>query len=183
MLGGLYEKRQQWADAKALTQTALRLAASVNATDITYLWQWQMGRILKAQFEQAADRTESLGEIRKGAIAFYQQAIDTLQSLRLNIASINPDRQFSFRESVEPAYREQIALLLHPVMGRPGQADLSAAREALEALQTVELQNYFREACIDVPIAINRVVEQTQAFSDRADSTLAAVVYPKYFAD
>lgn len=183
LLGGRYEQTQQWSEAKDLTQQALQLAISANATDVTYLWQWQMGRILKAQFEQAGVQTENLVKMRTEAIASYQQAIETLQSLRLDIASINPDQQFSFRESVEPAYREQIALLLHPIVGDSQQADLSAAREALESLQTVELQNFFREACIDVPIAIDRVVEQTQALSDTTSSALAAVVYPIILED
>ena len=183
LLGGLYEHSQQWSSAKELTQQALQLATSANATDITYLWQWQMGRVLKAQVEQEDAQTENLVQIRTAAIASYQQAIQTLQSLRLDIASINPDQQFSFRDSVEPAYREQIALLLHPVAGEPRQGDLIAAREALESLQTVELQNFFREACVDVPIAIDRVVEQTQALSDKTSSTLAAIVYPIILED
>ena len=189
LLGGLYEQTQQWSSARDLTQQALQLATSTNATDVTYLWQWQMGRLLKAQFEQAQLRQEdaqadSPDKLRTEAIAFYQQAIQTLQSLRLDIASINPDQQFSFRESVEPAYREQIALLLHPAIGEPQQEDLSAAREALESLQTVELQNFFREACVDVPIAIDRVVvEQTQAFSTQTNNELAAIVYPIILED
>ena len=183
LLGGLYEKTQQWSYAKDLTQQALQLATSANATDVTYLWQWQMGRILKAQSEQAGTQTKNLVESRTEAITFYQRAIETLQSLRLDIASINQDQQFSFKESVEPAYREQIALLLHPVIGEPQQADLSAARDALESLQTVELQNFFREACMDVPIAIDRVVEQTQAFSNRTNGALAAVIYPIILED
>ena len=183
LLGGLYEQTQQWASAKELTQQALQLSASANATDITYLWQWQMGRILKAQVEQEDAQDKDLATIRQAAIASYQRAIQTLQSLRLDIASINPDQQFSFRESVEPAYREQIALMLHPVVGEPEQEDLIAAREALGSLQTVELQNFFREACIDVPIAIDRVVEQTQALSDGTTSALAAIVYPIILED
>ena len=188
LLGELYERSQQWSFAKDLTQQALQLATSANAADATYLWQWQMGRISKAQSEQAQSEQsrmpeKALSEYRTAAIASYQQAIETLQSLRLDIASINPDQQFSFRESVEPAYREYMALLLHPVAGEPQQADLSAAREALESLQTVELQNFFREACIDVPIAIDRVVEQTEAFADRSSNALAAVVYPIILQD
>lgn len=117
------------------------------------------------------------------AIASYQQSIKTLQSLRLDIASINLDQQFSFQESVEPAYREEIELLLHPVTEAPSQADLAAARDALESLQTVELQNFFREACLDVPIAIDRVVEQTEPLSENPTNALAAVVYPIILAD
>lgn len=183
LLGKRYEATQQWTSAKALTQQALQLAAASNAADITYLWQWQLGRILKAQSEQNSSLSEAANN-RVEAIATYQQAIETLQSLRLDIASINPDRQFSFRESVEPAYREQIELLLHPLIdSTPNQQDLMAAREALESLQTVELQNFFREACVDVPIAIDQVVEQTEALSEDSNNALAAVIYPIILED
>jgi CHAT domain-containing protein len=188
LLGGLYETTQQWSDAGELTRQALQLATSVNAADVTYLWQWQLGRILRAQSEPGTAQIENLATAdlmsnRTEAIALYKQAIKTLQSLRLDIASINPDQQFSFKESVEPAYREEIELLLHPVEGAPNQTDLAAARGALESLQAVELQNFFREACLDVPIAIDRVVEQTEALSGRSTGAIAAVIYPIILAD
>ena len=177
LLGGRYETTQQWSYAEDLTRQALQIATAANAADITYLWQWQLGRILKAQSERS--RLEEAAEKREQAIATYQQAIKTLQSLRLDIASISSEQQFSFRKSVEPAYREQIELLLHPATGTTlSQANLTAARDALESLQTVELQNFFREACIDVPIAIDKVVEQTEVLSQRSNDALAAVVYP-----
>ena len=186
LLGERYEATQQWASAKDLTQQALQLATAANAADITYLWQWQLGRISKAQSE--ASSSQAAANNRIDAIAAYQQAIKTLQSLRLDIASINQDRQFSFREIVEPVYREQIELLLHPVTDtEPSQENLAAAREALESLQTVELQNFFREACVDVPIAIDRVVEQTETLSQSQSpdrkNTLAAVIYPIVLQD
>ncbi len=183
LLGGLYESTQQWSEAEDLTRQALQIATSANAADVTYLWQWQLGRILKARAEPGSAQSGDLVENRKEAIALYTQAIKTLQSLRLDVASINSDQKFSFKESVEPAYREQIGLLLHPIEGAPNQADLRAARDALESLQTVELQNFFREACLDVPIAIDRVVEQTEALSKSSNSALAAVVYPIVLAD
>jgi CHAT domain-containing protein len=178
LLGGLYEKTQQWSFAKDLTQQALQLALSNNAADITYLWQWQLGRILKAQSDQGIDSAAN----RIEAIAIYKEALKTLQSLRLDLASINPDQQFSFRESVEPAYRELIELLL---TGTTSQENLVSARTTLESLQTVELQNFFREACLDVPIAIDRIVEQTESLSANSNlansdavQSRAAVIYP-----
>ncbi|WP_193854599.1 CHAT domain-containing protein [cf. Phormidesmis sp. LEGE 11477] len=183
LLGRLYENTRQWSSAKELTQQALQLSTAANATDVTYLWQWQLGRILKTQFEQGNAPAEKLEQNRTEAINLYRQAIETLQSLRLDIASINPDQQFSFRKNVEPAYREHIELLLHPVVDKPSQADLTAARDALESLQTVELQNFFREACLDVPIAIDQVVEETTALAESSTNALAAVVYPIILSD
>lgn len=183
LLGERYEATQQWASAQALTQQALQLATAANAADITYLWQWQLGRIAKAQSEQS-NSLPAATNYRTEAITAYQQAIKTLQSLRLDIASINQTQQFSFKESVEPAYREQIELLLHPVTDTaPSQENLTAARDALESLQTVELQNFFREACIDVPIAIDQVVEQTEALSQNPSNARAAIIYPIILKD
>ena len=180
LLGKLYEETNQLSEAKALTEQALQLSTSVNAAEVTYLWHWQLGRILKARAENANAAAAQRVEDRDSAIQAYNQAVDTLRSLRLDIASIgsdSSDQQFSFSETVEPAYREQIELLLHPVAGEPTQQDLITAREALESLQTVELQNFFREACLDVPMAIDRIVEQTRTLSN-SEGTNAAVIYP-----
>ncbi|MEH2242777.1 CHAT domain-containing protein [Nostoc sp.] len=99
-LGELYEKTGQFSDAQNLTEKALFIAQSINASDIAYQWQWQLGRILKKK-----------GDI-KGAIASYDAAYKTLKSLRGDLVAINPDVQFSFRENVEPVYRELVELLL-----------------------------------------------------------------------
>ena len=175
LLGGLYEQTQQWSIADDLTRQALQLTLSTNAADVTYLWLWQLGRILKAQAQNGIDVTKN----RTEAIASYEEALKTLQSLRLDLASINLDQQFSFRQSVEPAYRQLIELLLQSDAGAdPSQENLVKARTTLESLQTVELQNFFREACVDIPIAIDRIVEQTSTLSSDRTNTSAAVIYP-----
>lgn len=176
LLGGLYEQAQQWSFADSLTRQALQLTLSTNATDVTYLWLWQLGRILKAQAQNGIDVAKNSTE----AIASYEEALKTLQSLRLDLASVNPDQQFSFQQSVEPAYRQLIELLLQPDAGakEPRQENLVKARKTLESLQTVELQNFFREACTDVPVAIDRIVEQTSTLSSDRDRASAAVIYP-----
>ncbi len=77
--------------------------------------------------------------------------------------------QLSFRESVEPVYRELVDLLLQ---NNPNQPQLQQARATIEALQLAELANFFREACLDVqPRQI-----------DQIDPT-AAVIYPIILSD
>jgi len=156
-LGGVYEQTQQWSNAKDLTQQALILAQSINAPDIAYRWQWQLGRLLKAQGDT------------NGAIAAYSGAVDSLKSLRNNLVGINPDIQFSFREQVEPVYRQLVDLLLEGQ--ESSQQNLKQARSVIEALQLAELDNFFRAACLEgKPVQLDEVV-------DREDST-AAVIYP-----
>ncbi|MCM0592792.1 MAG: CHAT domain-containing protein [Gloeotrichia echinulata DVL01] len=138
-LGHLYEQTQQWSEALSLTQQALSIALRIQAADIGVTWYWQQGRILKAQ-----------GEVTQ-AIAAYEEAANILQSLRQDLVAVNPDVQFSFREQVEPVYRQLVQLLLHNVDSLPKntqQKYLQRSREVIEGLQLAELDNFFREACL-----------------------------------
>jgi CHAT domain-containing protein len=149
-LGKLYEQSTQWEDARKLTQQALIIAQGISADNIAARWQWQLGRIHKQQRNLPM------------AIAAYSEAVKTLQSLRTDLVTINQDVQFSFRESVEPVYRELVELLLDT---NPSQENLKEARKLIEALQLAELDNFFREACLDVkPQQIDEVDPQAAVF-------------------
>lgn len=149
-LAHLYEQTQQWDIAQSLSQRALLLAQSVNADDISYRWQWQLGRILKQSDLAAAKAT-------------YAEALKTLDVIRRDLLSTQPEFQVSFRGDVEPLYRELVELLVQP---NATQDDLQSAREAIEALRLAELENFFRSACLDP-------VQQI----DQVDRT-AAIFYP-----
>ena len=157
-LGKLYGQTQQWPYAEDLTQQALGLSQAANAKDLTYRWQWQMGRIFKQQAKTPK------------AIAAYTEATTTLKAIRSDLIATHPEVQFSFRESVEPVYRELVGLLLKSEAAP--QQDLKKARSVIEELQLAELENFFRSACIDArPQQIDQV--------DQA----AAVIYPIILAD
>ncbi|MCL1467468.1 CHAT domain-containing protein [Argonema galeatum] len=164
--GGLYEQNKQWNYAQELTNKALLLAQGINASDIAYQWQWQLGRILKQQGD------------REGAIAAYTEAVNTIQSIRSDLAAISSEAQFSFRESVEPVYRELIGLLL-PVGEKVEQSALKKARQTIDSLQLAELDNFFRDACLNTqPLQIDNIDPKAAIFStiilsDRLEVILA----------
>ncbi|MBD2533683.1 CHAT domain-containing protein [Nostoc flagelliforme FACHB-838] len=156
-LGKLYEHDKQWLNAQNLTQEALTLAEAVNAPDIAYNWHWQLGRLLKQQGDT------------KGAIAAYDAAVNELQALRNDLVGVNRDVEFSFKESVEPIYRESVALLLS--LGDQSEQTLDKARQRIEALQLADLDNFFREACLNVTkVVLDEVVDR--------DNPTSAVIYP-----
>lgn len=161
-LGKVYEKNQQWLEAQQCTEKALLLSqnVSLNSPDLAYLWQWQLGRIRRD------------GEARdvEGAIAAYTAAFNTLQSVRNDLVPISRDGQFDFRDKIEPVYRELVDLLLQE--NEPSQGNLKQARNVIEALQVAELDNFFREACIQI---------KTKQI-DGIDRT-AAVIYPIILED
>ncbi|MBW4605021.1 MAG: CHAT domain-containing protein [Calothrix sp. FI2-JRJ7] len=163
-LGRLYEQDKQWLNAQKLTQEALLLAQAINAPDIAYNWHWQLGRLLKQH-----------GDIL-GAIAAYDTAVDELRSLRNDLVAVNRDVQFSFKESVEPVYRESVALLLQSQGEKLSEETLDKARQRIEALQLAQLDNFFREACLNVTkVVLDKVVDQ--------DNPTAAIIYPIILKD
>ena len=85
-LGKLYEENRQWQNAQKLTEKALLLAQGINAPDIAYQWQWQLGRLLKNQAE------------KEKAIASYTAAADTLKSIRSDLVAISSEARFSLRK-------------------------------------------------------------------------------------
>ncbi len=156
-LGKLYQQNGQLTDAKRLTQQAQKLAQEMDAADLVARTAAQSGTIAKEQ-----------GDI-KSAIADYEIAFNHLQSLRSDLVAINPDVQFDFRESIEPIYRDYVSLLLEK---GDEQSKLKQARQVIEALQLAELDNYFKDACVDThPVAIDQIDVQ------------AAVIYPIILSD
>jgi CHAT domain-containing protein/tetratricopeptide (TPR) repeat protein len=177
-LGKLYEQTRQWREAKNLTELSLEIAQNINASDIEARCFWQLGRILKQQGDTA------------GAISAYTQAVNTLQSLRSDLAAINPEIQFTFTETVEPVYRDLVSLLLQPPGVKTGrksvmpsaqflvpleavsQKNIKQARQLIESLRVAELDNYFRDACLEAkPVGIDDIDKK------------AAVIYPIILAD
>ncbi|MFM7424260.1 MAG: tetratricopeptide repeat protein, partial [Elainella sp.] len=131
-LGELYERAGQWGEAETLTQQALLQAEALQAADVRYRWEWQLGRLLKQQGNQSA------------ALAAYQAAVESLQSVRNDLLSVSDEVQFSFRDDVEPVYRGLVELLLTDGGPNPAvsQANLKQAIQQINALQLAELNNF-----------------------------------------
>jgi CHAT domain-containing protein len=158
LLGAAYEQTGQYPDALEVTRQALVLAQSSTTWDVAYRWHWQLGRLLR----QTGDTT--------GAIAAYDNALANLQALRGDLTAINNDAQFSFREGVEPIYRQSVELML--TAAQQGDSSLlEKARERIEALQLAELDNFFREACLEGRrVLLDQVVDR--------DNPTTAILYP-----
>ncbi|MEA5537003.1 CHAT domain-containing protein [Crocosphaera sp. XPORK-15E] len=168
-LGATYQQRGNMTKAQQLTELALQQISAFNNPELAYLWQWQLGRLYQLQ-----------GKANQ-AIAPYTLAVNILESLRRDLVITNADIQFNFRDSVEPVYRELVNLLLQPSpnqqgkLGEISQENLKKARDIIESLQLAELNNFFREACID---AEPQQVEQL----DPQAAVIYSIVLPKRLA-
>ena len=164
-LGELYNRTANLPEARAQLASALTIAQNLNAADIAYRWQWQLGQLLRQQ-----------GNLTDATLA-YSDAVKSLQSLRNELVAINPDIQYDFREKVEPVYRELVDLLLTPssTESNISQNKLLQARDVIESLQLAELENFFREPCLAVRQQIDQVVDDGQSAT--------AVLYPIILPD
>lgn len=185
-LGQIYDRQGQWSNATRLTRQALSLAQEQalngDAREITYLWQSQLGRLLKEQGDTP------------GALASYTAAFNTLQSLRTDLKAHHQNVQFDFNQEVKPVYLDLADLLLQSglseeelnslVMLNPSLTQkqyeaknpphLDLARRVIESLQLAELDNFFQDPCseeTDVAVQIDEIDPQ------------AAVIYPLVFPE
>ncbi|MEM1395080.1 MAG: CHAT domain-containing protein, partial [Cyanobacteria bacterium P01_H01_bin.150] len=154
--GEFYRFTGQLSEAQKLTQQSLNIARQLQSEDIIAQSAWELGRLHKQQNKN------------KQAIANYTEAVNALKSIRTDLVAVNSDVQFSFRESVEPVYRELVGLLL---ADKPAQDNLVKARDLIESLQVAELDNFLREACLDKAQQIDQI------------DTTATVVYPIILED
>jgi len=141
-LGELYADDDRPAEAERLLRKAVFLAQEAGADDILYRWQWQTGRLQAAAGQPGT------------AIDTYREAVATLQRVRPQVDVGLRRQRGSFRETTGPLYYELADLLLRaPSAGSaiPAEVDgkrLIEARQTVELLKAVELQDYFQDNCV-----------------------------------
>jgi CHAT domain-containing protein len=174
-------KAQYWRAVETLSRETLQLVQGEDLPDLIFRAQ--------RQFSRSLFKTGKLKQAR----AACRVSASTLETNRQNLVAVDQDVQYTFRDSVEPFYRECItALLPTDSEQRPlptddlkddavksQQADIDAARKLVESLQLAELDNFFREACINGrKVAIDQLIDER-----KRDDTNVAVLYPILLAE
>jgi CHAT domain-containing protein len=126
--------------AMRLTRQAAFVAQTIQNPQALYRWEWQTGQIL-------ADK----GDL-EGAIPAYEDAINSLESVRLDLTLGNGNSTGgTFRQSVGPIYYELADLLLRDADGRRDsgvtQTLFKKARQTIEQLKSAQLEDYFQDRC------------------------------------
>ena len=165
MVGGCQESEHRYGEALQLTRRARFAAQRIPLPESLYLWQWQIGRLLRAT-----------GDL-PGAIDAHRRAIHTLQSIRHEMGSIYGRAGASFRQAAGPVYFGLVDLLLQQSATLTNDAvmetRLREAQDAIELLKAVELADYFQDEC---------VARANKAQLDIVSQT-AVVIYPIILAD
>lgn len=158
-LGELYAAAGRDDEALALTRRAVFAAQQARSDESLFRWNWQLARLLA-----------KLGE-RDAALAAYRRALANLQAVRQDMILELRAAQRSWRDAVGPLFLELADLLLRRAGSETvPQERLVEARNVVEQLKAVELEDYFQDECVAAQLAkqkdIDRVAQRT------------AVVYP-----
>lgn len=151
-LGAAAELQGQVDEALALTRRARFLAQQTQTPYLLYQWEWQTGRLLRAQGQPDE------------AIAAYQRAVEILRSVWSNCGSLpGGDTRSSFREGVGGLYYQLADLLLlrtdRLTQPQAVQKNLVAARDTLELLKSAELRDYFQDPCMTAGLSKVKDIE------------------------
>jgi CHAT domain-containing protein len=161
-IGRLYEDERRFDEALGYTRQAASVAQQANATEVLYLWEWQVARIIR-------DRGDP-----DQAIAGYRRAIQDLDDVResLFLAGI------PFQRMVGPVFLELADILLRraPTLQdrSAAQRDLLEVRATLERLKQAEVAQYFLDDC---------VVQTQGSMNLDSVSAKAAIIYPVLLPD
>jgi CHAT domain-containing protein len=163
-LGELYASADRDADALALTRRAVFAAQQARADESLYRWSWQAARLL----EKAGERDE--------AIAAYRRSLASLQAVRQDLILDLRAAHRSWREAVGPLFLEFADVLLRrngdAVVPQPR---LVEARNVVEQLKAVELEDYFQDECVAGQLAKQKDIDRIEPHT--------AVLYPIVLPD
>ncbi|MFA9562348.1 MAG: CHAT domain-containing protein, partial [Nitrospirota bacterium] len=166
-LAEMYEEEGRHREALKLTQLAIRASQQGQAPEALYLWEWKTGQHLK-----------QLGQL-DDAILAYQRAIETLRPIRQELVAGLPNHPTAFRESIGALFFEMADALLERAdqLGDDSQRNglLYQTRDAMEAFKAAELQDYFKDDCVELNQARIQPIDQI------APNT--AIIYPIVFQD
>ncbi|MCP4021806.1 MAG: CHAT domain-containing protein [Desulfobacteraceae bacterium] len=161
-LGKLYEIDTRFDEAILLTKQAIVLSLQSKLPEKLYLWQWQLGRLLKKTGKSDA------------SIHSYEQAIDTLEPIKTVLFKGFRGRHEHFRQKVRPVYLELAQLYLENATKLPeGELKkdwLIRARDTMEKLKILQLQDFFQDECI-------AAAEKQLTRIDHPDPN-TAIIYP-----
>jgi CHAT domain-containing protein len=162
-LGACLEAAGETAAALRWTALAILDGQAVGADDLLLRWEWQLGRLSRAQGDQAA------------ALAAYRRAVAHIAAIRQDIPITYQDGKSSFRETLAPIFLGLVDLLLEQSQGADAeraQALLREARATVERIKLSELRDYFQDACL---------VARSETVEALGDAT--AVLYPVILPD
>ncbi len=157
-LGRFFQNNQEYDKALASLRKAIFFARQANCPDILYKCQWQMAKLYK------------LTGKKELAIFYYENALETLNPIRVEFFNGYRARGKIFDTHVKAPYLELSALLLED------NKNIARAMETMEFMKQAELQYLFQDECIAPE-------DEKNVEYNSKDYQHTALIYPILFTD
>lgn len=166
-IGYLHELEGEYDQAFAATRRALFFAQQGPHPEMTYRWQWQLGRLFSANGQ------------RDKALKAYQRSINSLTPIQSRLMFGYRNSPDYFQRNIKPVYYGLAALYIEAAEETDDlskkQAELKKARLTIEQMKAAEMEDFFQDECVT-------------AFRNKATSLdnvgkNSAVIYPMLFKD
>lgn len=142
-LGKVYNSLGQTQKSKEYLKKALGLAQSIQAWDIAYRWQHELGRLYK-----------QIGNV-ESANKFYEAAINNIEEVQSSTLSVNPEFKYRFRDRIEPVYQEYLTAI-----SSNSNPDLNKLIQVKSKLRLAELKNFLQ--CNRLPLFERLIKKENQ---------------------
>jgi len=139
-MGELYEDEGRYQDALTITRKAHFTSQEIDAGELSYQWEWQLGRLLN-----------KLGK-KEQALTNFRSSVATLAKVR---TLVTVGEAIDFKTRVSPVYYQLAQALLAKsatVSDKDEQQQLlQEVIDSLEAMKLAEVENYFDSECVLLP--------------------------------
>ncbi|MCG8316071.1 MAG: CHAT domain-containing protein [Pseudomonadales bacterium] len=170
LLGELYSYQGRQSEAEKLYQQALFVAHETKNHYLASRWYWRLGQ-LQAQSNN-----------KEAAINSYYHSLASLSGFQPALITGWRGLPGTFQESMGIVYLELAQLLLEKAevstTASARQIALKGIRDIMEQYRTVELKEYFRDACVS-----NQLDQQPDIDIDHLITPGTAVLYPVVLKD
>jgi filamentous hemagglutinin family protein len=187
-MGQLYEQEKRYSDAVKLTREALFMAQ--HHPELLYLWQWQLGRLLKDEgnikdavqaYKFAADILTPACENASGEECKKDETGDRekLQpaGVLYELFSAGYRRKHIFEEKAKPVFLGLAELLLEQAASEQNsRKKLLESIDIMELLKTAEIQDFYKNECLTIIPQKNRRIS---AHISPHTAMLYPIVFPE----
>jgi len=164
LTGKIFNYNNNYTDAIKLTKKALFIAQQLDASEIIYLWQWQLGRIYK-----------STGH-NDNSLKMYQDSINEVNSIRMQLFKGTRNKTDWFKKKIKQLYLENVGLRISQINSTyDSNTCLSEIRDIIDLLKKTELNDFYKDDCIKQT--------ENQDVKNNSISPNTAVIYPILFSD
>jgi len=148
------------------TQKAFFVANENNLPEISYIWKWNLAKLLTKK---------GMSEDAKKA---YLSAIQIVKPISHQFYYAGRYKSDSFKKSIQPLYNDLISLKMRELKANSDEPDTLSIVNIIEQIKIAELQNFYKDECIEEQKGSKELLSYLKTLSSNDTQNQSVVIYP-----